>query len=311
MSVNAAVASDELHPGDVADPFASDTVLTRQIPDAHGGSNVESDIVNAQLENATDPTALDPAQLLAGADAAAGQTSATTAVQDYTLIQMIHDGWYASYPLLLGSVFVLAVAIERFWRYAGLEKRSRELTRNVVEAIAKRDLATANALCTTAKTPLASIFKEGLAWKNIALEDLERVLSTARQEAVAEMRRGLWILGTIGSLAPFVGLFGTVVGIMKAFHQIAIEGSGGFAVVAAGISEALVATAVGLGVAIVALSFYNYLQVRIGNIGSGWARATERLVQSLLYVESALQPPSQSPPPASAPEVGHGHPLPA
>jgi biopolymer transport protein ExbB len=253
----------------------------------------------------------DAAPGMEGAGETATTTTATTAIQDYTLMQMIHDGWYASYPLLLGSVLVLAVAIERFWRYAGIEKRSKELTRNVVEAIAKRDVATANALCTTAKTPLASVFKEGLAWKNIALEDLERVLSTARQEAVAEMRRGLWMLGTIGSLAPFVGLFGTVVGIMKAFRQIAIQGSGGFAVVAAGISEALVATAVGLGVAIVALSFYNYLQVRVGNIGSGWARSAERLVQSLLYVESALQPPSQTPPPASAPEVGRGHPLPA
>ena len=269
---------------------------------------MESETLGSEtLESGT----LDPALLTQGATGAGTATTATTAVQEYTVMQMIHDGWYASYPLLLASVLVVAIAIERYWRYAGLEKRSKELTRNVVESIAKRDLATANALCTTAKTPLASIFKEGLAWKNIALEDLERVLATARQEAVAEMRRGLWILGTIGSLAPFVGLFGTVIGIMKAFHQIAIEGSGGFAVVAGGISEALVATAVGLGVAIVALAFYNYLQVRIGNIGSGWARSTERLVQSLLYVESALQPPSQTPPPAAAPEVGHGHPLPA
>ena len=78
------------------------------------------------------------------------------------------------------------------------------------------------------------------------------------------MRRGLWMLGTIGSLAPFIGLFGTVWGIMKSFHDMAMQGSGGFAVVAAGISEALVATAVGLLVAILALAVYNYLQVTVG-----------------------------------------------
>lgn len=258
-------------------------------------------------EQAQTPT-LDPAQVTGDAATAAPATTATTATtlqpHELTVVQMMQQGWYASVPLLLCSVLVLAVAAERFARYLGLEKRSRELTRNVVEAIAKRDLATANALCTTAKTPLGQVFKEGLAWKNIALEDLERILATARQEAVADMRKGLWLLGTIGSLAPFVGLFGTVVGIMKAFRQIAIEGSGGFAVVAAGISEALIATAIGLGVAIVALAFYNFLQVKIGNVGASWARSTERLVQALLYVESAAQP-------LRAEEVGRGHPLPA
>jgi biopolymer transport protein ExbB len=247
-------------------------------------------------------TPLDPTA--PGAELPLTTTTHAPAPHELTVVQMLNEGWYASYPLLLCSILVLAVALERFWRYRGLEKRSREFTRNVVEAVAKRDLATATALCTTAKTPLAGVFKEALAWKNIALEDLERILITARQEALGELRRGLWLLGTIGSLAPFVGLFGTVVGIMKAFRQIAIEGSGGFAVVAAGISEALIATAVGLAVAIVALAFYNYLQVRVGNIGNVYARASERLVQALLYVESAMQTPR-------AEEIGRGHPLPA
>jgi biopolymer transport protein ExbB len=253
-------------------------------------------------ETQLDPSALDPNA--PGADLPLTASHTAPAPHEFTVVQMLQQGWYASYPLLICSVIVVAVAIERYWRYRGLEKQSRELTRNVVEALAKRDVHTAMALCTTSKTPLAGVFKEGLAWKNIALEDLERILVTSRQEAVGDLRRGLWLLGTIGSLAPFVGLFGTVVGIMRAFRQIAIEGSGGFAVVAAGISEALIATAVGLGVAIVALAFYNYLQVRVGNIGNVYARSSERLVQALLYVESAAQPPR-------AEEVGRGHPLPA
>ena len=225
-----------------------------------------------------------------------------------TIARMLQQGWLTTVPLALCSVLVLAVMIERFLRYRGIEKGTRELTRSVVEALGKRDLSTANALCQTAKTPVAQIFREGLAWKNIALEDLERILATSRQENTAELRRGLWVIGTIGSLAPFIGLFGTVVGIMKAFHQIAVEGSGGFAVVAAGISEALIATAVGLGVAIIALTFYNYLNVKIGLIGNGFARACERLVQALLYVESSTQPIETR---GNAPEVGRGHPLPA
>lgn len=225
-----------------------------------------------------------------------------------TIARMIQDGWLTTAPLALCSIAVLAIMIERWLRFRGIESQSRELTRNVVEALGKRDLSTATALCQTTKTPLAQIFREGLAWKNIALEDLERILATSRQETVSEMRRGLWVIGTIGSLAPFIGLFGTVVGIMKAFHQIAVEGSGGFEVVAAGISEALIATAVGLGVAILALAFYNYLNVKVGLIGNGFARACERLVQALLYVESSGSAPDAR---GNAPEVGRGHPLPA
>lgn len=222
-----------------------------------------------------------------------------------TLLAMLQQGWYATYPLLASSVLVVAIVLERLWRYRRIEHVTRELTRNVIDALVKRDLATARDLSQGSKTPVASVFYEGLRWKNIALEDLDRVLSTSRQEAVGDLRRGLWVLGTIGSLAPFVGLFGTVIGIMKAFHRISVEGSGGFEVVSAGISEALVATAAGLLVAVVALAFYNYLQVRVAGIGNGFARACERFVQALLYVESA----AEAPVPDS--EVRHGHPQPA
>ena len=85
-----------------------------------------------------------------------------------------------------------------------------------------------------------------------------------RLEQSAELRRNLWILGTIGSSAPFIGLFGTVVGIIRSFTSMSEAGAGGFAVVSAGISEALVATAAGILVAVIAVIFYNYFQIRVG-----------------------------------------------
>jgi biopolymer transport protein ExbB len=126
-------------------------------------------------------------------------------------------------------------------------------------------------------------------WRNVPLEDLERVLSTSRQEAAHELKRGLWIVGTIGSLAPYVGLFGTVIGIIRAFRDMAEHGAGGFEVVASGISEALIATAAGLAVAIVALMFFNYLQTRVGAIAGVYARSCERFVQALLFVEASVE----------------------
>ena len=95
------------------------------------------------------------------------------------------------------------------------------------------------------------------------------------------MRRNIWILGTIGSAAPFIGLFGTVVGIMRAFHSMAEAGAGGFAVVAAGISEALVATALGLAVAILAVAIYNYFQVRLSELQTIMRVGVTRMVDGI------------------------------
>jgi biopolymer transport protein ExbB len=223
------------------------------------------------------------------------------------VIHMLMAGWLTLTPLLLCSVIAVAVIIQQLLRLRGLDRRSRELTRGVIDAIVKQDVVTARSLCESSKTPLAGIFLEGLRWRNIALEDLNAVLATSRSEAVTEIRRGLWALGTIGSLAPFIGLFGTVWGILKSFHLMAVQGSGGFAVVASGISEALVATAAGLLVAIIALAAYNWLQVRCVSIAGVFSRSCERLVQALLYVESA-SPAYEDDKPA---EVRHGRPLPA
>lgn len=95
------------------------------------------------------------------------------------------------------------------------------------------------------------------------------------------MRKHLWILGTVASSAPFIGLLGTVIGIIKSFESMAIVGTGGFSVVAAGISEALVATALGLGVAIIALIFYNYFQTRIGNLNGLFRVQVGKILQKM------------------------------
>jgi biopolymer transport protein ExbB len=204
-----------------------------------------------------------------------------------TLLRLLNDGGLTVYPLALGSILTLAILFERLWRFRGIDRATRLLTRETIESLVRRDVSTARSLCEKSKTPISNIYLEAMRWRNIALEDLERVLATSRQEAAADLKRGLWVIGTIGSLAPYVGLFGTVVGIIKAFQDMAEHGAGGFEVVAAGISEALVATAAGLFVAITALLFYNYLQTRVGAIAGTYARSCERFVQALLYVESA------------------------
>ena len=204
-----------------------------------------------------------------------------------TILELFHQGGLTTYPLLLGSVLALGIFLERLWRFRGLVAATRKLTRKTIEAVVQRDLPEAERLCEESRQPIARVFLEAMHWRNVPLEDLERVLGTSRQETAQELKRGLWVIGTVGSLAPYVGLFGTVLGIIRAFADMAAHGAGGFEVVAAGISEALIATAAGLAVAIVALAFYNFLQTRVGLIAAAYARSCERFVQALLYLESS------------------------
>jgi biopolymer transport protein ExbB len=89
------------------------------------------------------------------------------------------------------------------------------------------------------------------------------------------------VLGTVGAIAPFVGLFGTVVGIMNAFHQMAVTGQGGFAVVAAGISEALVATAGGIAVAVAAVVLYNAFNTHVQRLSTRLRIHAEHVLEAL------------------------------
>jgi biopolymer transport protein ExbB/TolQ len=202
------------------------------------------------------------------------------------ILFLINRGWYVTYPLGVLSVIVFAIAFERLWKFRGLEAATRDFTRKVVDGLLRKDLPAAKALCETSPTPMAAVFGEGLRWRNVALEDLQQILNTARQELVTDLKRGVWFVGTIGSLAPYIGLLGTVIGIIQAFGAIAESGDAGFAVVSEGISEALIATAVGLLIAILALLLYNYLNTRITAITGTTARASERFIQALLYLEA-------------------------
>src|SRR4029077_5545951 len=97
------------------------------------------------------------------------------------------------------------------------------------------------------------------------LERMRRHIERHLESLGADMRRNMWVLASVGSIAPFVGLLGTVLGIISAFQGIAATGSGGLSSVSAGISEALVETALGLAVAIPAVLAFNWLSTQIGS----------------------------------------------
>jgi biopolymer transport protein ExbB len=199
------------------------------------------------------------------------------------LIQIIHQGAIATYPLILMSVVSLTVIFERLWSLRNIGSATVRITDSILEPTKKgqRDLAVA--ICKqNSNCPAGRIFLNVLERDSGArLEVANTAATEAMFEETQKLKKHLWILGTVASSAPFIGLLGTVVGIIKSFESMAVAGTGGFAVVAAGISEALVATALGLGVAIIALIFYNYFQTRIATLNGLFRIQVGKILQTL------------------------------
>jgi len=186
-------------------------------------------------------------------------------------------GWLARIVviiLFIMSGWSIGVMIDRWMAFSAARKQSRAFAPQVAGALKNGNIEEAIKIAErNKKSHLAKVVVAGLQEfrahgesSDIPGETIEaskRALERAEAIVHAELKRGLGGLATIGSTAPFVGLFGTVVGILNAFRGIASSKATGLAAVAGGISEALVTTAVGLFVAIPAVMMFNYLTGRV------------------------------------------------
>ncbi len=192
------------------------------------------------------------------------------------LIEIMGEGGFIMYPLLLLSILAWAVALEKIWFLRQFSMESKRLVEKATNLIRERKIHEAKGLCHNVH-PLVSrpflVILESSESKEIVQGRMERRLKETQQG----LKRYLWVLGTIGSSAPFIGLFGTVVGIIKSFESISSAGKAGFAVVAGGLGEALVATAAGILVAVMALIFYNYFQNRLSQVAVEFKHQMEDL----------------------------------
>ena len=174
--------------------------------------------------------------------------------------------------LFIESIWSLAVMIDRYLYFSAARKQSREFAPKVAGALRDSKLEEAIKIADRSKkSHLAEVVTAGLqefrasagAPTEQTIESSGRALDRAEAIVHAKLKRGLAVLATIGATAPFVGLFGTVVGILNAFQQIATQKTSGIGAVAGGISEALVTTAFGLLVAIPAVMAFNYFTGRV------------------------------------------------
>ena len=201
----------------------------------------------------------------------------------YGIVAMIQQGYYATYPLIAISVLCIAVILERFWALSGLRRKTANTAAQLVDPLRKGEFDQALQKTQAGKRPFERIFHAIIAAART--QDREKLLQLdeeQRFEELLELKRYIWVLATSGASAPFIGLFGTVVGILSAFQSMAVMGTGGFSVVAAGISEALISTALGLAVAIIAVIFYNYFSVRIDNLNAVMHVSSNHLINAAL-----------------------------
>ena len=200
--------------------------------------------------------------------------------QGLDLIDIIHKGAIATYPLILMSIISVTVVLERLWSLKNIGSITLRITESLLEPIKKGQRDLAIAICKqNSQSPAARIFLNVLDREGSQGLETSTLATEAMFEETQKLKKHLWILGTVASSAPFIGLLGTVIGIIKSFESMAVAGTGGFAVVAAGISEALVATALGLAVAIIALVFYNYFQTRIATLNGLFRIQVAKILQ--------------------------------
>lgn len=176
------------------------------------------------------------------------------------MLELFVKGGPVMWPLLLCSVVALAVVIERVWFLHRARMNTAEFLARVNAALAGRRLAEATRICEEYRGPLSSIFLTALRKHRRGREEIERALESSAGVEVAKMESNLVILAVMGRLAPLLGFYGTVVGMIKAFESIARAGLGDPGVVAGGIAEALITTAAGLTIAIPTV-FAQYLFV--------------------------------------------------
>lgn len=215
----------------------------------------------------------------------------------FSVVDMWHQmGWLPKavvFVLLIMSVWSLAVMIDRALYFSAARKQSREFAPKVAGALKEGRLDEAIKVADRSKkSHLAEVVTAGLQeFRNYGsggtvtedqVEASQRALERSEAIVHAKLKRGLGGLATIGSTAPFIGLFGTVIGILDAFQSIATQKTSGIGAVAGGISEALVTTAFGLFVAIPAVMAFNYFTNRVESFDVEMDNSSSELVDYFL-----------------------------
>ena len=211
-------------------------------------------------------------------------------------------GWFAKgivWLLFVMSLMTMTVAIQRYWDLVQSKKQTVRFAPMLSAALDGNDLDAAEKAVQEGKRGhLAASYrgvfttlKENVKTRNLGATEvgsIARTIDLNKLEQLARFRRGMGMIATVGATAPFVGLLGTTMGVVNAFSGMATAGSGGLAAISAGISEALIATAFGLLVAIPAVWLYNYFTGKIELVSMEIDYGSKEFMNFLLQISSRL-----------------------
>jgi len=183
-----------------------------------------------------------------------------------TVFEMVKAGGWLMFPIIGCSIIAFGIILERFWSLQNKKVIPRHLVATIWHWVKEGQLERGKIESLSKQSALGKILASGLNNRHLERQRIKESIEETGRQVVHEMERFLNTLGTIAAISPLLGLLGTVIGMIKVFNAITSSGVGNAAPLAGGISQALITTAAGLSVAIIALMFHRYFRGRVDEI---------------------------------------------
>lgn len=197
------------------------------------------------------------------------------------MFELVKAGGWVMWPIIACSIAALAIIGERFWSLQKKYVSPPNLVSQIQQWLERKQLDQARITLLQQSSPLGRVLAAGLINRDHDREIVKESVEDAGRHIVPELDRYLSSLGTIASISPFLGLLGTVLGMIEMFAGISTHGVGDPAIVAGGIAQALITTAAGLGVAIPTVMFYRYFRARVNELLLDMEQQAIRLIEIL------------------------------
>ncbi|MGQ9425193.1 MotA/TolQ/ExbB proton channel family protein [Gilvimarinus sp. F26214L] len=197
------------------------------------------------------------------------------------MLEIVVAGGWLMVPIILCSIAVVAIAVERYWTLNPAKIAPRHLLAEVWGWLKKNQLDGNKIRELKSSSELGKILAAGLSNSRHGRDVMKDSIEEAASQVIHDLERYLGAMGTIAAVAPLLGLLGTVLGMIKVFTNIMLEGTGNAGVLAGGISEALITTAAGLSVAIPAMILHRFFQRRVDSLIVTMEQDAVKLVDAL------------------------------
>lgn len=197
------------------------------------------------------------------------------------MLEIVQSGGWLMVPILLCSIVAAAISVERLWTLQRSRITPRNLLAQIWSAIKADDMDAQKLRELRGSSPMGQVLAAGLANAKRSRDIMKEAMEEAAGQVGHDLERYLTSLGIIASISPLIGLLGTVVGMIKVFTALMLEGAGNANVLAGGISQALITTAAGLSVAIPALIFHRFFMRRVDELVVTMEQEAGKLVDIL------------------------------